>query len=181
MKNRNPVTLGEKIKFLRKRKGYKQQDLADILDKSLRTIQKYESGEIDVSISTIYQLAEVLDTTPTFLVGYNKVAPFYTLADVFSSLFNLDPINGLDFSISVEKPPRWREWRCSLSFSGKVANADFNADMCLFLEDWEKKIEDLQDGIISQEEYDEWKESTLAYYAPVSLDRKRRGRRTTER
>ena len=39
-------TIGERIKTLRKKRGYNQKELADLLGKSLRTIQKYESGEI---------------------------------------------------------------------------------------------------------------------------------------
>ena len=44
-------TIGERIKTLRKKRGYNQKDLATLLGKSLRTIQKYESGEIEVSIA----------------------------------------------------------------------------------------------------------------------------------
>ena len=43
-------TIGERIKTLRKKRGYNQKELADLLGKSLRTIQKYESGEIEVSM-----------------------------------------------------------------------------------------------------------------------------------
>ena len=34
-------TIGERIKTLRKKRGYNQKELADLLGKSLRTIQKY--------------------------------------------------------------------------------------------------------------------------------------------
>ena len=46
-------TIGERIKLLRKKRGYNQKELANLLGKSLRTIQKYESGEIEVSIAMI--------------------------------------------------------------------------------------------------------------------------------
>ena len=59
-------TIGERIKTLRKKRGYNQKELADLLGKSLRTIQKYESGEIEVSIAMVNELAKVLDTTPIF-------------------------------------------------------------------------------------------------------------------
>ena len=59
-------TIGERIKTLRKKRGYNQKDLANLLGKSLRTIQKYESGEIEVSIAMVNELAKVLDTTPIF-------------------------------------------------------------------------------------------------------------------
>ena len=52
-------TIGERIKTLRKKRGYNQKDLANLLGKSLRTIQKYESGEIEVSIAMVNELAKV--------------------------------------------------------------------------------------------------------------------------
>ena len=64
MDNLDYSAIGQRIKALRKRKGYNQQELADIIGKSLRTVQKYESGEIEVSIAVVNQLAEVLETTP---------------------------------------------------------------------------------------------------------------------
>ena len=51
-------TIGERIKLLRKKRGYNQKELANLLGKSLRTIQKYESGEIEVSIAMINELAK---------------------------------------------------------------------------------------------------------------------------
>ena len=43
-------TIGERIKTLRKKRGYNQKEFSKpYLVKSLRTIQKYESGEIEVS------------------------------------------------------------------------------------------------------------------------------------
>ena len=70
MDNYDYSAVGQRIRVLRKRKGYNQKELADIIGKSLRTVQKYESGEIEVSIAMANQLAKVLDTTPTFLFGY---------------------------------------------------------------------------------------------------------------
>ena len=85
MDNLDYSAIGQRIKALRKRKGYNQQELADIIGKSLRTVQKYESGEIEVSIAVVNQLAEVLETTPTFILGYDTdIAPIRSLADVMN-------------------------------------------------------------------------------------------------
>lgn len=45
--NSNPAEIGERIKSARKAAGLSQTELATRLDKTLRTIQKYESGEIE--------------------------------------------------------------------------------------------------------------------------------------
>ena len=170
MNSSDNAAIGLRIRTLRKRKGYNQQELADILGKSLRTVQKYESGEIEVSIAIANQLAKVLDTTPTFLFGYEtEITPIRSLADVVNFLFHIEQVNGLDFGIDVKRPPRSKEWQCSITFNGK-ADADFNADLCLFLEDWEGQRDDLRTYGTTQEQYREWKTKTLAYYASTAVE-----------
>ena len=170
MKNPDNIDIGLRIRSLRKRKGYNQQELADILGKSLRTVQKYESGEIEVSIAVANQLAEVLDTTPTFLYGYEtEIMPIRSLADVLNFLFHIEEVNGLDFGIDVKRPPRSKEWQCAITFNGK-ADADFNTDLCLFLENWEEQRDNLRTYGITQEQYREWKTRTLAYYASTAVE-----------
>ena len=70
MDNFDYSIIGQRIKTLRKRKGLNQTQLANLIGKSLRTMQKYETGEIEVSIDVVNALAKHLDTTPTFILGY---------------------------------------------------------------------------------------------------------------
>ena len=113
-------TIGERIKLLRKKRGYNQKELANLLGKSLRTIQKYESGEIEVSIAMINELAKVLDTTSTYLLGHQTGDfKFDCLSDVMECLFQLEKISGLHFSIETKRPPHHDGWQCSITFDGK--------------------------------------------------------------
>lgn len=172
MDNFDYSAIGKRIRALRKRKGYNQQELANIIGKSLRTVQKYESGEIEVSIAVVNQLAEVLETTPTFILGYDTdIAPISSLADVMNFLFHIEEVSGIDFSIDVKKPPRSKEWQCAITFNGKAADAEFNTDMCLFLENWEEQRDGLRTYDSTQEQYRKWKETTLAYYAATPVER----------
>ena len=84
-------------------------------------------------------------------------------------LFHIEQVNGLDFGIDVKRPPRSKEWQCAITFNGK-ADADFNADLCLFLEDWEEQRDNLRTYGITQEKYREWKTKTLAYYASTAVE-----------
>lgn len=59
------MTIGEYIKQYRKEKGLKQGELASKLNKSLRTIQKYEANEITPSFKVLEEIANTLD------VNYN--------------------------------------------------------------------------------------------------------------
>lgn len=63
--------IGLRIRTARKEKGINQTELANLLGKSLRTIQKYESGEIEVSIAMLNEIAKVLDCESTYLIGYD--------------------------------------------------------------------------------------------------------------
>ena len=67
--NNQNKQIGLRIRTARKEKGLNQTELANLLDKSLRTIQKYESGEIEVSIATINAIAKVLDCPSTYLLS----------------------------------------------------------------------------------------------------------------
>lgn len=167
--DKSELTIGQRVRKARKDKGYNQTELANVLGKSIRTIQKYENGEIEISLSMINELAKVLDTTSTYLLGYKAetVKPeITTFADVAAMLFELEKVAGLKFNVDVKRPPRSDNWECSLKFEGK-AKTDFNADMCLFLEDWKDAKEEC-----SQEKYEEWKNKTLAYYTRLKVSLK---------
>ena len=166
--------IGQRIRTLRKRKKLSQQDVAGMIGKALRTYQKYETGEIEVSIATVNQLAEILDTTSSYIMGYEaekaSVMEIKTLADIINALFKLEETSGVSVDIDVTRPPRTREWKCSLSFNGKAAGAEYNADICLFLEDWANQLESLRNHPENMELYRKWQDQTLTYYAatPVS-------------
>lgn len=163
----NASTIGERIKLLRKRKGMSQSSLSVLIGKSIRTVQKYETGEIEVSQFVASKLAKVLDTTPTYILGYETSnASLVTLADVMDYFFKLEEIAELDFQIEVKKPPRNAGWSCSITFNGKD-QAKFNADMCLFLENWADERRRSR-----KEEYEQWQKDTLAYYAANPITEK---------
>lgn len=68
------MTLGEKIKVLRKNKNLTQADLAKMCGyRSLTTINKIELGINQVPISTVEKLATALDVTPAYLMGWEEV------------------------------------------------------------------------------------------------------------
>ena len=171
MDNFDYSLIGQRIKTLRKRKGLNQTQLANLLGKSLRTVQKYETGEIEVSIDVVNEMAKHLDTTPTFILGYEtNTAQIRSLADIMSFLFELNKVSSLKFDVDVQKPPRSKEWTCSICFNGKEMDADHNADMCLFLEQWEDMREDVRSYNCSPNALHSWQEQTLAYYAGAAVE-----------
>lgn len=171
MDNFDYSAIGQRIKTLRKRKGLNQTQLATLLGKSLRTMQKYETGEIEVSIDVVNSLAKHLDTTPTFILGYEtNTSPIRNLSDIMSFLFELNRVSSLKFDIDVKRPPRSNEWTCSIRFNGKATDAEHNADMCLFLEEWEEMREAMRTYSCSLSALHRWQEETLAYHASGSVE-----------
>ena len=65
------MTLGKKIKELRKNKGMSQEELGQKIGVQKATIYKYENGIVcNLKQSTIKTLADVLGTTPSYLMGW---------------------------------------------------------------------------------------------------------------
>lgn len=81
------MNLGAKIKQIRIDAGITQQQLADKIFKSKRTVEMYESNKIDISIGTLQDISNVLNTSllnilvddPSELLSILK--EYYTLED----------------------------------------------------------------------------------------------------
>lgn len=73
------MTVGERIKALRKEKGISVDKLAESICKDRATIYRYESMDIEkMPTSVLEPLAKALGTTPAYLMGWdedNKVSP----------------------------------------------------------------------------------------------------------
>ena len=58
------MTFAEKLRMLRKKKGYTQQELADLTITSLDTIKRYESGKSKgLRLEVAYEIARVLNVS----------------------------------------------------------------------------------------------------------------------
>ena len=71
--------LGQRIKQLRKQKGWTQKQLAIRIDASHAQLNKYESGQNTPPLDRLILLAEVLDTSVDHLIGghHNAEPPIY--------------------------------------------------------------------------------------------------------
>lgn len=75
----NYKELGQRIRDCRKKKGITQQRLADDLVYSVPYISYLETGRKCITLSTLVDIAEYLDTTADFLI-YGESANTSTLA-----------------------------------------------------------------------------------------------------
>lgn len=68
------MSIGERIKRRRLELNMSVEDLANKLGKNRATVYRYESDEIEnLPIPVLEPLARALDTTPAFLMGWEKV------------------------------------------------------------------------------------------------------------
>lgn len=169
--------IGSAIKKRRRQLKITQKEFAERLRKSERTIQKYESGEITMKIDLIKLVADELDipwqelleakTDEIGIVSSENEFPachFHTLSDVINALFNITEIKDIAFQLTCAKPPESPDWTSALMVDGK-GSGTYNADFCLFMENWMNKLAALQQGSIKQEQFETWKRETLEYYS----------------
>ena len=169
--------IGSAIKKRRIQLKITQKEFAKRLGKSERTIQKYESGEITMKIDLIKLVADELNIPWQELLeaksdesdilseeDNSSSYSFHTLSDVIKALFAITEIEDISFQLSCTKPPESPEWTSSLTVDGK-GSGTYNADFCLFMENWMNKLTDLQNGALSQEQFESWKKKTLEYYS----------------
>lgn len=169
--------IGNAIKKRRRQLKITQKEFAERLRKSERTIQKYESGEITMKIDLIKLVADELEipwqelleakTDEIGIVSSENEFPacrFHTLSDVINALFTITEIKDIAFQLTCAKPPESPDWTSALMVDGKGSGI-YNADFCLFMENWMNKLAALQSGSINQEQFETWKRETLEYYS----------------
>jgi transcriptional regulator with XRE-family HTH domain len=86
------TNIGENICTRRKELGMTQEELAKKMGyKSKSTINKIENGTNDIPQSKIVKFAETLETTPAYLMGWQKVEKNNdTIADIIVRMRNDD-------------------------------------------------------------------------------------------
>ena len=94
MKNDN---LANKIKDLRKRKGFSQEQLSENSKLSLRTIQRIENGESVPRGDTLIKLTQALEVTPDDLLEWraNEDRGYLILLNLSSVSIVFQPILGI--------------------------------------------------------------------------------------
>lgn len=94
MKNNS---LSSKVKELRKRKGFSQEELAQKSGLSLRTIQRIENGESDPTGDSIKKIAIALEVTPDELIDWKvqEDRSYLVIMSLSTLSFLLFPLLGI--------------------------------------------------------------------------------------
>lgn len=151
--------IGERIAKQRKQLRISQNELAEQLGKSLRTVQKYESGEIDMSVSVLEQIANILKMPINYLMGYDSShIKLETMGDVYAYLFELDRKQDVRFEVKITKGPE-EVRKVSLVFD--VHAADGNSTLYTMLKDFDYNRESYETYKIDYEMFRDWEEKEV--------------------
>lgn len=88
------MSVGDRIKKLRKQKKLTQTELGELLGVQKAAIQKYENGSIvNFKKQTIEEMSKIFQVSPAYIMGWNRFDAQYDLAEikkqvVFSELLN---------------------------------------------------------------------------------------------
>lgn len=67
------MTIGERIKNLRESRGLTLEQVGSFVGVNKATVQRYETGEIDIKRSVAIRLGEIFNVSPAYLMGWTDV------------------------------------------------------------------------------------------------------------
>ena len=76
-------TIGETIRALRKKRGYSQDELAELASLNRVTVAKYELGRVEPGAQALMRIAEALDVSADRLLGIEdrKTSPYIQIVE----------------------------------------------------------------------------------------------------
>lgn len=105
------MTVGQRIKMMREEKGLSQLELAKKVGYETKgSISMIESGKRDISLDKVKEIANALDVTPHWLMGWSA-SPHDTKSDL---QLTIDELQGLD----AKQLARLRAYIQFLKFEG---------------------------------------------------------------
>ena len=78
------MTIGNRINTSRLKAGLTADDLGTRIGKNRATIYRYESDDIDIPLSIIKSIADVLNVSPGYLMGWTDDPGQYTAYEPYS-------------------------------------------------------------------------------------------------
>lgn len=125
------MTIGERVKLARKKKGMTQEELANQLGyKSKSSVTHIENGR-DIPRAMVSQLAKILDVTPSYLMGWEDEKPTENLTELTKQFDNIKPVQFKRFPMLGEIACGEPIWTDEDHESHIMADMDIQADFCL--------------------------------------------------
>lgn len=171
-----PEEIGINIKLARKRKGLSQSEFADAIGKSVRTVQKYESGDINMPLEVLNKITNELDVSLEDLLSEEQPGTnIDTFADIFSAIFALENAQGI--KLEIEEVPV-SDSRIVLAMYCDAMEYDFQYNKTFndFLKEFRFYRESRENGTIPEDIYQAWVKKTLIAADELSVKSKQHSR-----
>ena len=147
------MCIGERIKKARNKAHMSQSELAKRLGKTLRSIQKYERGEVEPSITLLYSIASTLDISPAVLFAVQQPdMAMKNLGDVLGLFFELNKKNELRFEIE-DLPAESGKKGVAIEFISDKKSPRYNQLMCALLLDFSRNRYFCEEGLTGYDSY----------------------------
>lgn len=101
------LDVSEKLKNLRKERGYTIQAVANEIGIAVRTYQNYEYGQREISAETLFKLADFYGVTTDYLLGRDTDEP--ETLELLAKEFNMTALEKKILDNYVTLPPDMRE------------------------------------------------------------------------
>jgi transcriptional regulator with XRE-family HTH domain len=100
MKN---IEMAQKIKELRSRKGFSQEQLAETANINLRTVQRIEAGETEPRGDTLKRIANALNVSPDELIDWAEQddKEFLVFLNISALCFIVFPLLGIIVPLAI--------------------------------------------------------------------------------
>lgn len=136
------MAIGNKIKRIRNLRGLTQKEFGRLIGFDEKTadvrVAQYESGTRTPKADLLRKMAEILDVN----ICYLSEPSLYSAEEIMFALFELDD----NYPIKILATPNEKH---SVCFDSVLMDG--------FLAEWQIRKQELEDGIITPEEYLEWK------------------------
>ncbi|MDE6424956.1 MAG: helix-turn-helix domain-containing protein [Ruminococcus sp.] len=136
------MAIGNKIKRIRNLQGLTQKEFGRLIGFDEKTadvrVAQYESGTRTPKADLLRKMAEILDVN----ICYLSEPSLYSAEEIMFALFELDD----NYPIKILDTPNEKH---SVCFDFVLMDG--------FLSEWQIRKQELADGIITPEEYLEWK------------------------
>lgn len=136
------MAIGNKIKRIRNLRGLTQKEFGRLIGFDEKTadirVAQYESGTRTPKTDLLRKMAEILDVN----ICYLSEPSLYSAEEIMFTLFELDD----NYPVKILDTPNEKH---SVCFDSVLMDS--------FLKEWKIRKQELADGIITPEEYLEWK------------------------
>lgn len=122
------LNIGQRLKQLREEKKLTQEDVGNMIGVTKATVNRYETGEIDIKRTVAVKLSKVFDVSPAYIMGWEE-SPSNDLSAL--EQYGIKPIKTKKFRMLGEivcGQPIY----CNEEYETYIeASEDINADFCL--------------------------------------------------